>query len=160
MSFPNIPDIKPEISLDRAQAVDMLLASIALEEKGLANIIYVEGEKLKYILNKLQCQCAGEAEFQCLQEMNREARRTLQTVLKSQMLLQIKLEEVRDLIPPLPRPQPGQHPPSPQPGPCSRSFKIILPTVRSKTMGRKNRTPGHRRVVKVMKRAKPLEIEE
>jgi hypothetical protein len=89
MSFPIIPDIKPDIKLDHKQVVDMLLASIAQEEKGLAHIINVEGEKLKFILGKLQCPCAGEAELESLKEMNREVRRTLQTVLKSQMLLQV-----------------------------------------------------------------------
>ncbi|HPF44888.1 MAG TPA: hypothetical protein PKV15_09315 [Syntrophomonadaceae bacterium] len=158
MSFPIIPDIKPDIKLDHKQVVDMLLASIAQEEKGLAHIINVEGEKLKFILGKLQCPCAGEAELESLKEMNREVRRTLQTVLKSQMLLQVKLEDVMEMVPPVPRPQPVPRPPIPQPALFPRPFKIVLPTVRVKA--EKSRAPKRRKVIKVVERAKLKEVEE
>lgn len=46
MSLPNIPDIAPEISLNRCESINLLLSSIALEEIGLSHIINAEGEKI------------------------------------------------------------------------------------------------------------------
>lgn len=46
MSQPNLPIITPNISLTREETINLLLASIAMQELGLAHIINVEGEKL------------------------------------------------------------------------------------------------------------------
>ncbi|WP_308018482.1 hypothetical protein [Bacillus sp. SRB3LM] len=43
MSQPNMPNITPNISLTRDDVVNLLLASIALEEMGLSHIINAEG---------------------------------------------------------------------------------------------------------------------
>ncbi|WP_342580438.1 hypothetical protein [Ureibacillus sp. FSL W7-1570] len=53
MSMPNIPDISPKISIDREDVINLLLASIALEEIGLAHIINAEGEKIQFAIGKL-----------------------------------------------------------------------------------------------------------
>ena len=45
MSQANIPDISPYISVTRYDATNLLLASIAMEELGLAHILNAEGEK-------------------------------------------------------------------------------------------------------------------
>ena len=55
LGMPNIPDIMPQIDLERDEALTFpppppLLASIALEEIGLAHILNSEGEKLQQIL--------------------------------------------------------------------------------------------------------------
>ena len=50
MSMPSIPDITPKIELDREESLNLLLASIAMEEMGLAHILNTEGEKLQHIL--------------------------------------------------------------------------------------------------------------
>jgi hypothetical protein len=39
MSFPIIPTITPSISINRTQVVNLLLASVAFEELGLAHVI-------------------------------------------------------------------------------------------------------------------------
>ncbi|MFQ6341187.1 collagen-like protein, partial [Bacillus sp. AF62] len=53
MSQPNLPDITPDISLTREEAINLLLSSIAMQELGLAHIINAEGEKLQYALGTL-----------------------------------------------------------------------------------------------------------
>ena len=99
MSFPTIPQITPTISLNRSQVVNLLLASVAFEELGLAHIINAEGEKLQAALGTLPGLSVTAPNFQGLLSINREVRRTLQTALKSQMLLQFKLEEILDIPP-------------------------------------------------------------
>lgn len=86
MSMPNIPDISPKIDLKREDIINLLLASIALEEIGLAHIINAEGEKLQ----KFICEAEGTKD---LLEANRSVERTLRTVIKKEMLLQFKLED-------------------------------------------------------------------
>lgn len=105
MSFPTIPQVAPLLSINRTQVVNLLLASVAFEELGLAHIINVEGEKLQSILGTLPGLAVTAASFNDLITMNREVRRTLQTALKSQMLLQFKLEDILDIqdaVSPLP----------------------------------------------------------
>lgn len=99
MSFPTIPNITPTISLNRTQVVNLLLASVAFEELGLAHIINAEGEKIQAALGTLPGLSVTAPNFNGLLSINREVRRTLQTVLKSQMLLQFKLEEILDIPP-------------------------------------------------------------
>ena len=101
MSFPTIPQINPTISLNRSQVINLLLASVAFEELGLAHIINAEGEKLQAALGTLPgaSEHVAVTTFQGLISINREVRRTLQTALKSQMLLQFKLEKILDIPP-------------------------------------------------------------
>lgn len=99
MSFPTIPQIAPTISIDRSQVINLLLASVALEELGLAHIINAEGEKLQAALGTLPGISLTAPSFEGLITINREVRRTLQAVLKNQMLLQFKLEEILNIPP-------------------------------------------------------------
>ena len=150
MSFPNIPDIKPIIDLKRDQVVDLLLASIAREEEGLAHIINVEGKKLQFILNQLQ---SHNTDSGGLRELNREVRRTLQTVLKSQMLLNLKLEDVMEMVPPL------SHPPVPLPPLHPRPCKIILSPVQRPVSDKKKPFPKRKKGIKVVRKRKTRDEE-
>jgi len=107
MSFPTIPQITPTISINRIQVVNLLLASIALEEIGLAHIINAEGEKMQAALGTLSGLSATASSFTGLISIDREVRRTLETVLKNQMLLQFKLEEILDIPGGSPPPRPS-----------------------------------------------------
>jgi len=99
MSFPTVPSITPTISINREQVVNLLLASVAFEELGLAHIINAEGEKIQAVIGTLPGVTIPGASFAGLLTINRSVNRTLQTVLKSQMLLQFKLENIFDLLP-------------------------------------------------------------
>lgn len=88
MSLPTIPDISPNISLDRCDAINLLLSSIAMEEIGLSHILNAEGEKLQSFLKT----CPDELHDYL--KINDSINKTLRTVVKSQILLQFKLEDV------------------------------------------------------------------
>ncbi len=85
MSAPKIE--RPQNCIDKEQAIADIIESIALEETGLAHIINAEGEKIQRAL-----QIAGNAED--LISVNESVKDTLVNIIKMQMLLQFKLEEV------------------------------------------------------------------
>ncbi|MFF2907592.1 hypothetical protein [Paenibacillus sp. NPDC057934] len=91
MSMPNIPDIKPEIILKRSEVINLLLTSIALEEISLSHIVNAEAEKLQKVIQE-HCFSLQDA-----LRINDSAERTLRTVIKNQMLLHFKLEDVARL---------------------------------------------------------------
>lgn len=91
MSMPNIPNITPIIDLDRCGVINLLLSSIALEEIGLSHILNAEGEKLQAFLN-LESNCPND-----FYRINHSVNQTLRSIIKSQMLLQFKLEDVIEL---------------------------------------------------------------
>ncbi|WP_238650419.1 hypothetical protein [Paenibacillus piscarius] len=101
MSNPNIPNITPTISLTREQSINLLLASIAMEELGLAHIINADGEKIQYALGTL----TGSPHTQTgpsikeLLEVNESVRDMLETVFKEEMMLNSKLQNVLKMIP-------------------------------------------------------------
>ncbi|MBH0228851.1 hypothetical protein [Halobacillus yeomjeoni] len=90
MSFPNIPDVNPKIDLCRDDVINLLLSSIAFEELSLANILNAEGEKLQKGIQK-------SCDVNELLKVNKSVERMLRTVIKKEMLLQFKLEDVLDI---------------------------------------------------------------
>lgn len=58
MSMPKIPDINPDINVDinikRSNAINFIIASIAMEDLALAHILNAEGEKLQFVLGTLE----------------------------------------------------------------------------------------------------------
>jgi len=98
MSFPNIPNVNPDITLSREEVIDLLLASIAFEELGLAHIINAEGEKIQAVLGTLPSSGVRATSIADLIAINQSVNQTLKTVVKKEMLLQFKLEDVLALI--------------------------------------------------------------
>lgn len=96
MSFPTIPNITPSISVTTGEAINLLLASIAFEELGLAHIINAEAEKIQAVLGTLPGVTIPGTTIGSLIEVNSLVNKTLQTVIKKEMLLQFKLEEIVD----------------------------------------------------------------
>lgn len=91
MSMPNIPNITPIIDINRCDTINLLLSSIALEEISLSHLLNAEGEKLQHFL-KNGSNCIDD-----FLTINESINRTLRTVVKSQLLLQLKLEDVIEL---------------------------------------------------------------
>lgn len=96
MSFPNIPDIEPVIDMDSCDAVNLLLSSIAMEEMSLANLMNAEHDKIRHVLDRCQ---HGGCTLRDVTEVNKSAEDMIKTIIKLQMLLQFKLENVRELMP-------------------------------------------------------------
>ncbi|MGG0845201.1 LVIVD repeat-containing protein [Peribacillus simplex] len=105
MSFPNIPNITPTISVTVEQTIPLLLSSIALEELALAHIMNAEAEKLQFVLGTLPTGTALSPAVVSLAELlavDSSVQRTLRDVIKKEMLLEFKFENVLDLIGTLP----------------------------------------------------------
>lgn len=102
MSLPIIPNFTPTISITTEQTIPLLLAGIALEELALAHIINVQAEELQSVLGTLPGGTPLSPPFITLADlltMNSSVQRTLRHVIKKEMLLEFKFENVLDLIP-------------------------------------------------------------
>ena len=98
LSFPNIPNVTPSITLSREEAVNLLLASIAFEELGLAHVINAEAEKIQAAVGTLPESDVAATTISELLAINESANSVLKTALKQQMLLQFKMEDVLDIV--------------------------------------------------------------
>lgn len=109
MSQANIPNIGKLSSIKTDQTATLLLASIALEELALAHVINAEAEKLQFVLGKLKPTktklSPPKASASNLFTINASAERILQDVIKKEMLLQFKLENILDLLSTKPQPK-------------------------------------------------------
>jgi hypothetical protein len=93
MSFPSIPTNTSD--MDRDDALDLLIASVAFEELSLAHILNAEAEKIQYVLGTLDGTTTPvEApSVDDLIEVNNTVNQTIRNIIKYQMLLQFKLED-------------------------------------------------------------------
>lgn len=98
MSQANIPNITPIISITRSEVINLLLASIALEELGLAHIINAEAEKIQYVLGTLPGLSPAASLAEIL-AVNESVQDVLDLVIKKELLLESKLKQVIRTIP-------------------------------------------------------------
>ena len=116
MSFPNIPPVNACVNITTEDSANLLLASIAFEELGLAHIINAEAEKIQYVLGTLEdpqegctpkCPPPKPPTTDELLEINRAVNETLKNVIRKEMLLQLKLEDTLTFLKPsVPCPHP------------------------------------------------------
>jgi len=99
LSQANIPNITPTITITLGQTVTLLLASIALEELALAHIVNAEAEKIQLVVGTLAPGITPAATVAELLAIDDSVRKTLQDVIKKEMLLQFKLDNILSSFP-------------------------------------------------------------
>ena len=90
MSMPSFPAVDPQI--DREDAVNQILSSIAMEELGLSHILNAEGEKLQYILGTLPGLSGPPATVSDVLAANESVRGLLETTVQKQLFLRAKMQ--------------------------------------------------------------------
>lgn len=93
MGMPNIPDIKPVIDISFEETIKLLLSSIAMEELSLAHIMNAEAEKIQEVTK-----CCAPNKMNDLLCIDKSVDRVLRDVIKKEILLQFKFENVLDLF--------------------------------------------------------------
>lgn len=97
MSMPNIPNLNPQISVNRDDAVNIILSSICMEELSLAHILNAEAEKIQFALGTLETAGGQASSMTDILETNKLASKMVRNVIKKQMLLSMKMEDTVDL---------------------------------------------------------------
>lgn len=90
MSMPSFPIIDPPIQRD--DAVNQILSSIAMEELGLSHILNAEGEKLQYILGTIPGLSGPAATVSDVLAANESVRGLLETAVQNQLFLKAKMQ--------------------------------------------------------------------
>lgn len=93
MSLPKIPDINPDIKITREDSINILIASVGLEEIALAHILNAEGEKIQYVLGTLDGNDPGDVTVCDVLGVNKSVNKTLRNAVAIEMLLMFKLED-------------------------------------------------------------------
>jgi len=78
--------------VSRRQAITDVIESIAMEEKGIAAILKVEAKKIQKVID---CPCPDVSD---IIGINNSVCHCLKNIIKLQMILEFKLEEVSDII--------------------------------------------------------------
>lgn len=52
--MPSIPSLTPNVNLNRDDALNVILASIGIEELSLAHLVNAEAEKIQFVLGTLE----------------------------------------------------------------------------------------------------------
>ena len=89
MSVPSFPVVDPPIN--REDAVNQILSSIAMEELGLSHILNAEGEKLQYILGTLPGLSGPPATVSDVLAANESVRDLLEATVQNQLFLRAKM---------------------------------------------------------------------
>lgn len=104
MSLPKVPDMNPNVTVDKTDAVNLILFSIGMEEIGLSHIINAEGEKIQYVLGTLvdgdgnPIAPPSNVTITDVLNVNKSVSNSLKDVLRNQLLLQLKLEDAMILL--------------------------------------------------------------
>ena len=88
----SLPEFSTGTSLSREDAINQIIASIAMEELGISHIINAEGEKLQYVLGTIPGITGPGATIEDVLKVNESVREVLQHAAESQSLLKSKLQ--------------------------------------------------------------------
>ena len=97
MSMPSIPDLNPQVSIDRDDALNVILSSIGMEELSMAHIVNAEAEKIQFALGTLETANGEAATLEEIMEVNKSSNKMLRDIIKNQMLIGMKMEDVVSL---------------------------------------------------------------
>ena len=97
MSLPSFPVVDPPIQ--REDAVNQILSSIAMEELGMSHILNAEGEKLQYILGTLPGLSGPAATVGDVLAANESVRGLLETAVQNQLFLKAKMQGALEASP-------------------------------------------------------------
>ncbi|MFD2443228.1 hypothetical protein ACFSO7_04435 [Bacillus sp. CGMCC 1.16607] len=106
MTNPKLPaNFVPDFNLNAEEVALILLSSIAHEELALAHLMNAEAEKLQAVVGTLMTPSEttirhdiGAKTFEELVEIDRSVERMLQTIIKKEMLLQFKFDNVLEFL--------------------------------------------------------------
>ncbi|MFM9277945.1 hypothetical protein ACI1P2_07920 [Paenibacillus sp. p-8] len=127
MSQANLPNITPTIDITREDAINLIIASIAMEELGLSHILNAEGEKLQYVLGTLPGVSVPPPTLSDLLAVNDSIRKTLQETTKKDWVLSNKLEMALGALPVGPTGPTGPTSPTGPTGPTCPSGTTCVP---------------------------------
>ncbi len=97
MSMPSIPDLSPTVTISRDDALNVILSSIGMEELSMAHIVNAEAEKIQFALGTLETANGTAASLDEIMEINKSSNKMLRDVIKNQMLIGMKMEDVVSL---------------------------------------------------------------
>lgn len=102
MSFPNIPDVDASVDISLEDSINLLLASVAFEELGLAHLINSEAEKIQYVLGTIegQTKLTTPPTIEELLKIDSSVDHTLKDIIKKEMLLEFKVEDILTITTP------------------------------------------------------------
>ena len=92
MSMPAMPVIDPPVG--REDAINLILASVAMEELGLSHILNAEGEKIQFVLGTLDTTrpLSGGVTMEDLISLDQSVADTLEAVTGTQTVLLQKMQ--------------------------------------------------------------------
>ena len=94
MSLPSIPNFSPSISITRDDALNLVIASVAMEELGLSHVINAEGEKIQFALGTIPGASIPAVTIGDILEVDKSANGVLDAVTQKEILLDSKLNNV------------------------------------------------------------------
>lgn len=89
MSQASFPVISPPLT--RSDAINQILASIAMEELGFSHILNAEGEKLQFVLGTIPGLSGGAATNDDVINVNESVQEMLNSALENQLMLNSKM---------------------------------------------------------------------
>ncbi|MCL2573425.1 MAG: hypothetical protein FWE34_02605 [Defluviitaleaceae bacterium] len=107
MSMPKFPD--EALNITRDDAVNMILASIAMEELSLSHILNAEGEKIQYVLGTLENGSTPPEPptVDQIMQVNNSVQKLLETTMYKTMFLKSKMSDALDSLQAQPAPNPA-----------------------------------------------------
>lgn len=98
MSFQDFCDnLGPKIDLTRDNVIDLLLASIAFEELGLAHLVNAQAEEIQSVLGTLDGLTVKSISVSEVERLNISMSRALQNIIKKEMILEFKIGDVLEI---------------------------------------------------------------